>query len=365
METLEINRVVYNYFVTNNFRSRDDMNYALTELKEQQPILRNYHSKMLQMVSTKVAGAWRSLEVLKGHGHSVGVPRFCRKGECNSFTYNQSGFQIEGGKLNLSKIGSIKIVLHRQPVNVKQVTVCRQAGKWYAVVSCETAKPVFKFIDPHKSVGIDVGITKFVYDNDNHEVKNPLFLTRMLGPLRRAQRRVSRRMKGSRNREKAKSWVARLHERIANKRRDFLHKLSSECASRYDIIFLERLNTLNMVKNHSVARHILDSGWGTFKAMLEYKAKMVVEVEPAYTSIDCSRCGNPVPEALAVRTHRCDKCGLAIDRDYNASLNILQKGSSYLPQGLRESTPVEIAPLPLTERQVWSLKQEAYVFKRR
>lgn len=365
VETLEINRIVYNYFVSNNFRSFHDMCYSLVELKEQQPILRHYHSKMLQMVGNRVAGAWRALEVLKKHGHRVGALGYCKEGGCNSFTYNQSGFRIEGGKLDLSKVGCIKIVLHRQPVNVKQVTVVRQAGKWYAVVACETTRPLFKFIDPRKSVGIDVGITKFAHDSDNRAIENPLFLTKMLRPLRRAQRKVSRRKKGSHNREKAKSWVARLHERIANKRRDFLHKLSSEYASRYDTIFLERLNTLNMVKNHRVARHILDSGWGTFRAMLEYKAKMVIEVKPAYTSIDCSRCGNRVPKSLAVRIHRCDKCGLAINRDYNASLNILQRGLSYLPAECREVTPVEIAPLLATVGgQALSLKQEAYAFKR-
>lgn len=365
VETLEINRIIYNYFVGNNFHSFHDMCYSLVELKEQQPILRNYHSKMLQMVGNRVAGAWRALEVLKEHGRRTGNLKFCEKDECNSFTYNQSGFRIDNQKLHLSKIGSIKIVLHRQPINIKQVTVCRQAGKWYAVVACETTKPLFKFIDPHKSIGIDVGITKFAHDSDNHAIENPLFMKKMLRPLRRAQRKVSRRKKGSHNKEKAKSRVARLHERIRNKRRDFLHKLSTKYASRYDIIFLERLRILNMVRNHKLARQILDSGWGTFKNLLEYKAKMIVEVEPAYTSINCSRCGNPVPKTLAVRTHRCNKCGLVIDRDYNASRNTKQEGLKILPQGLREFTPVEIAPLlAIIGGQAHSLKQEALAFVR-
>ena len=366
-ETLEINRIIYNYFVSNNFHAFHDMCYSLVELKEQQPILRNYHSKMLQMVGNRVAGAWRALEVLKEHGRKVGRLGFCEPGECNSFTYNQSGFRIGNDKLHLSKIGSINIVLHRQPMNIKQVAVVRQNGRWYAIVACETAKPLFRLINPRKSIGIDVGITKFAHDSDNHEFENPLFLTKILKPLKRAQRKVSRRVKGSSNREKAKSWVARLHERIANKRRDFLHKVSTEYSSKYDIIFLERLRTLNMVRNHHLARHILDSGWGTFKQMLEYKAKMMIEVEPAYTSIDCSRCRNPVLKTPAVRTHRCDKCGLVLDRDYNASLNILQKGlMTMLPQGLREFTPVEIAPLLASVGgQARSLKQEAHEFIRR
>jgi putative transposase len=97
-----------------------------------------------------------------------------------------------------------------------------------------------------------------------------------------------------------------------------------------------------MVKNHHLARHVLDSGWRTSKRLLDYKAKLVIEVESAYTSIDCFKCGNKVPKSLAVRIHRCDRCGLVIDRDYNASLNIKQRGPLLLPQGPREVTPVEI-----------------------
>ena len=133
-------------------------------------------------------------------------------GECNSFTYNQSGFHLESDKLHLSKIGSVKIVLHRQPVNIKQVTMCRQAEKWYAIIGCEIAKPVFKFVDSRKSVGIDVGIIKFAHDSDDRKIENPLFLTKMLKPLRWAQRKVSRRKRGSNNRQKAKSWAAKLCE---------------------------------------------------------------------------------------------------------------------------------------------------------
>jgi putative transposase len=164
----------------------------------------------------------------------------------------------------------------------------------------------------------------------------------VIRPLRRAHKRLSRRQKGSSNHAKAKHMLARLYKRTYNKRRDFLHKLSTEYSRRHDVVFLERLRTPNMVKNRHVARYILDSGWRTFKTMLVYKAKMVVEVEPRNTSIDCSRCGNSVQKSLALRTHTCDVCGLILDRDYNASLNILRRGLSYLPAECREVTPVEI-----------------------
>ncbi len=217
--------------------SEYDMNYALTELKEQHPWLRKYyHSKMLQMVAKQVAAARK---VAKG-----GKLSYRKNSDFNAFTYNQSGFKIENDKLVLSKIGSIRIVLHRKlPVNVKQVTISRtKTGKWYAIVACETLRESFSTIIKYvKPVDIDVGIARFCHDSDNHVVENPQFLTKMLKPLRRAHRRVSRRQIGSNNREKARHMLARLYERIHNKRRDFLHKLSAYYASRYDLIFLERL----------------------------------------------------------------------------------------------------------------------------
>lgn len=320
------------------------MNYALTELKEQHQILQTYHSKMLQMISTKVAAAWSALEKLNKRGYKTGKLRPLTEGNCNSFTYNQSGFQIEDGTLHLSKIGDIEIRLHRQPVNIKQVTVVRQAGKWYAVVTCDVARKLSSTIVYQKPVGIDVGITNYAYDSDGKHIDNPLFLTKELKPLRRTQRKVSRRVRGSQNYRKAISRLQRLHARIANKRKNFMHNLSNQYSKRYDLIFIERLRMRNMSKNHCLARHIMDSSWGTFKQMLKYKANRVVEIDPYNTSVECSKCGNLVPKTLAIRIHECDRCGFVLDRDYNASLNILQKGLKLLqlPMQHGEVTPVEI-----------------------
>jgi putative transposase len=210
-------------------------------------------------------------------------------------------------------------------------------------VGCKTLRRQYCTIIYKKPVGIDVGITKFAHDSDNFAVENPQFLTKMLRPVKRAHRRVSRRQLGSNNRRKARHMLARLYERINNKRRDFLHKTSTCYASRYDLIFLERLRILNMTKNHRLARRILDSSWSTFKAMCYYKANRVVEVGPAYSSINCSRCSHPVPKSLAVRTHSCPKCYAVLDRDYNSALNHLHNGLQllHLPAERRESTPVE------------------------
>ncbi len=325
---------------------------------------------MLQMVGKKIATANKALKALRKNGHKVGRLKYLHSEDYNSFTYNQSGFDITAvdGQLWLSKIGKLKIRLHRQVQNIKQVTVKREGKRrWYAIICCELAEPIFKFIDISKSVGIDVGITKFVHDSDNHEVENPLFLKKMLKPLRRASRQLSRRQKGSANYQKAKNRLQVLHERIKNQRMDFLHKQSSSYSARYDLIFLEKLlRVLNMTKNHRLARAILDSGWVTFGSMLKYKAKHLVEVYSPNTSVDCSHCGNKVQKSLAVRIHRCDKCFLVLDRDHNAALNILQRGlkslaatKSSLPMERREVTPVE------TEKSVKQESIEAHDFSSR
>lgn len=323
-----------------------EMQFVLTELKEQEPWLKNYHSKMLQMVVCRIDANRKALNSLKRNGHKVGKLNFVKREYYNSFTYHQSGFKIEKhgntDLLWLSKIGYIQIRLHRKVRDIKQITVILKTNKWYALVCCKSAKPLFQFVNPGKSIAIDVGITKFAHDSDNGVIENPLFLKRMLKPLKRANRRLSRKLKNSRNRGKAKTKLQLLHERIHNRRTDFLHKVSTLYSREYDTIFLERLRVSDMVRNRHLSRNIIDSGWSTFARMLDYKSKLVIKVDPFSTSIDCSGCKNKVTKSLAVRIHRCNRCGIAIDRDYNASLNIKRKGLEKLLMGHEEVTPVEI-----------------------
>ena len=361
---LNVCKWVYNKFVEQaqkSFLTRNDMNYILTELKQSEPWLYNYHSKMLQMVSTQLEGAEKSLIELSKKGHKTGQLKFARYNEFRTFTYNQSGFKLDNNKLFLSKIGDIRIKRHRDtPDNIRQVMVTKsKSGKWYACLTCELVKMNPPKINFTKSVGIDVGIKSFVYDSDKHSTPNPLNLKKMLKPLVRVQRKVSRRVKGSNNRLKAIRHLQKIHEKITNRRNNFQHKLSSTYANHYDVIFVEDLQLTNMVKNHKLARSIMDSSWNAFLQKLEYKCKLLIKVSARNTTIDCSRCGNKVPKSLAVRIHRCNKCNLVINRDYNASINILQKGlkifSQKLPQELREVTPVEISKK--------SMKQEAQFFR--
>lgn len=363
--TLSVCRWVYNKFVDqakNNFLSRNDLNYFLTELKEQEPWLYKYYSKMLQMVSTQLEGAEKALIELNKKGYKTGKLRFARYNNYRTFTYNQTGYKLEqhGDKklLHLSKIGYIEIRMHREipsNANIKQIIVTKsKSQKWHACITCNIDEPIINIpkISFKKIVGIDVGIKSFVYDSNGQQIQNPSNLKKMLKPLVRAQRKISRRKKGSNNRLKAIKHMQRIHERIANRRRDFQHKLSSQYAKNYDIVFVEKLEKLNMIKNHKLAQSILDASWGTFIQKLEYKCKILVQVPARNTTINCSKCGNKVPKSLAVRIHRCNACNLVIDRDYNASINILKRGLNIfnlsakadytLPQELRKVTLVEM-----------------------
>lgn len=345
------------------FQTRNDLNYFLTELKESESWLYSYHSKMLQMISTQIDGSQKAIIQLHKNGHKTGSLKFARSGEYRTFTYNQSGFMIAQDTLYLSKIGKIKIILHRSiPENtrIKQVMVIKsKSGKWHCSITCDVDAVISK-INLAKSVGIDVGIKNLAYDSDGFVTPNPLNLKKMLRPLARVQRKIAKRQIGSQNRKKAVKFYRVIHERIKNRRKDFLHKISTHYATKYSVVFVERLQKLNMTKNHKLARNILDSSWGTFTNMLDYKC-MLVPVPAKNTTVDCSRCGNPVQKSLAVRTHRCDVCGLILDRDHNAAINILKKGleifgiTNYnitLPQELREVTPVEIPKGSMKQEEV-------------
>ncbi len=365
---LAVCRWVYNKFVEyskNGFVSRNDCNYYLTELKQSEDWLYQYHSKMLQTVSTQIDGAQKALIELNKKGYKTGKLKFCRYYDYYTFTYNQSGFKLEkhGDKtlLHLSKIGLIEIRQHRDIpnyANIKQIIVTKsKSGKWFACLTIDIDEPITNIskISFSKSVGIDVGIKSFAYDSKGHQTPNPHNLKKILNPLKRIQRKVSRRKKGSNNRLKAILHMQRIHEKIANRRKDFQHKLSAQYAKNYDIIFVEKLEKLNMVKNHRPAQSIMDASWGTFLQKLEYKCKILVEVSARNTSVDCSRCGNAVPKSLAIRIHRCDKCGLVLDRDHNASINILNKGLNKLPQELREVTLVKIPKASMKQEKATAL----------
>ncbi len=367
---LAVCRWVYNKFVEytkNGFVSRNDCNYYLIELKQQEPWLYDYHSKMLQTVSAQIDGSHKTLMGLNKKGYKTGGLKFCRYRDYRTFTYNQSGFKLERqgntDLLHLSKIDHIEIRRHRDiptSAKIKQIIITKsKSGKWFACVTIDIEEPLIDIqkISFSKSVGIDVGVKSFAYDSDGCQTPNPKNLQKMLKPLARIQRKVSRRKKGSNNRLKAILKMQRIHEKIANRRKDFQHKLSAQYAKNNDVIFVEKLEKLNMVKNHRLAQSIMDASWGTFVQKLEYKCKMLVQVPARNTTIDCCRCGNKMSKSLAVRIHKCNVCNLVLDRDYNASINILNKGLN-LSAFADYKLPQELGKVTLVESASHSMKQE-------
>lgn len=311
----------------------------------------------------------KSLVRLRKNGYSTGNLNFKRNGEYRTFIYNQSGYDLQrrgtADFLWLSKIGFIEIRKHRELIgNIKQIIISKsKSGKWHAILTCHMNHSILPRIDLRKTVGIDLGIRNFVYDSHGFMTPNPLYLTKLAKPLSKIRRKIVRRHISSNNRKKALRRYQLIHERIANRRKDFQHKLSSYYAKNNDVVFVEELAKLNMMKNRDVAKYILDSGWGTFHQMLKYKCKLLMGVSPRNTSINCSRCGNRVLKSLTVRTHRCDVCGLILDRDYNASINILKRGLEHfgiilhydgfkLPQELREFTLVEIPVVSMKQEEI-------------
>lgn len=261
-----------------------------------------------------------------------GYPRFKSFGRYDSFTFPQapSGCQLRGEKLVVSKVGPVKIVLHR-PIEgtVKTATIRRTAtGKWFVTFSCELEP---KALPPNgEQVGIDVGLTTFATLSNGEKITNPRFFRREEKALAQVQRKLSAAIKGTPERAKRRKVVARVHERITNRRYDFVHQQSRKLVNRFGLIAVEDLNVNSMGRDRKFSKSIHDAAWSMFFACLSFKAaeagRTFVAVNPAYTSQDCSRCRQRQLMPLAERVYRCPSCGLVLDRDHNAALNILAVG---------------------------------------
>lgn len=338
--TLEICRVLYNSCLLDRKRNYEHTGKSLTRMQQQKILvsdkqrigfLNDIHSQVLQNVLFRVERAFQNFFRRAKSGEKAGYPRFKNEGRYDSITYPQEpAFQITEQGLSLSKIGTVKIKLHRPIIGtVKTCTIKRKLDKWYACISVEY-EPVKKPI-PTKAVGIDVGIKSFAVLSDGEVINNPKHLRKSEKKLILKQRQLSKKTKKSRNRRKARKIVAKLHDKICNQRSDFHHKVSRKIVNTYGFVAVEDLNIKGMVKNHCLAKSISDAGWGQFLGFLQYKAEdagiQFEKVAPRYTSINCSHCGNPVPKTLTDRVHVCLSCGTILDRDHNAAVNILYKST--------------------------------------
>ena len=313
----------------------------LPALKAACPEYAEVHSQVLQDVLRRVDTTYQAFFRRVQHGETPGYPRFQGQSRYHSFTYPQygNGAVLDGGVLSLSKIGRIRIRLHRPLQGTpKTVTISRESDGWYACFSCAEV-PVHPLRVTGHETGIDVGLKVFLITADGASVENPRHYRKAERQLAKAQRRVARRKPGSHRRHKAVRLLKRHHQKVQRQRRDFHHKIVLALLRTYDVIYLEDLQVRNLVRNHHLAKSISDASWGQFRTILvgkaAYAGKRVIAVPAQYTSQDCSgvlpdssRCAQRVAKSLSVRTHICPRCGLVLDRDENAARNILRAGQA-------------------------------------
>ena len=317
--------------------SRNDQNKNLTDWKQKFPELKAVHSQVLQNIAERVELAFQAFfrrvrqgEKAETSFRRAGYPRLKGKGVYDSITFPQlttGGCKLAGGILTVSKIGQVKVVVHRPLIGTaKTCTIRRLAGKWFTCFACEY-EPV-PLPPSQEVVGIDVGLEKFAALSDGSFVDNPRFFRRDEKALVKAARKQSKTAKGGKPRRKANKVLSRIHERIRNRRHNFVHQLARKLVSQFGLIAVEKLNIKGMVKNHCLAKSISDAAWSQFRSILTQKAesavRRIVEVNPAYTSQMCSRCGNVAKKTLKERWHYCPICSLSLDRDTNAAFNILK-----------------------------------------
>ncbi|MGH9752449.1 MAG: RNA-guided endonuclease InsQ/TnpB family protein [Blastocatellia bacterium] len=267
-------------------------------------------------------------------GDKPGYPRFRPVSRYDSITFPSYGDGcklLDDGKLRLQGVGAVKVKMHRQiEGEIKTVTIKREAGKWYAVLSVEcAAKPLPVSTE---ATGVDVGLSAFATLADGTEIENPRYFKTAQAKLRRAQRKVARRKRGGNNRKKAVRELQRAHAHVRNQREGFAHKVSRTLVVLFGLIVIEQLNIKGLAAG-MLAKSVNDAGWSSFIAKLTYKAaeagRVLLKVDPRGTSQRCI-CGAPNPKTLSQRWHQCDDCGLSVARDHASALEILRLGLSLL-----------------------------------
>lgn len=330
-----LNLMTQTYRETGKGLSAYTVKKLLPELKQEHEWLKEPYSQCLQSAVLNLSQAF--VNFFEGRAR---YPRFKSKHGRQSIQYPQN-VKLEDGKLRLPKVGSVTAKVHR-PIEgkIKTVTVSLNPdGRYYAALCIDDGSENPTLSVEGKAVGIDLGLTHFAITSDGSKFDNPRHIAKHERNLKRKQRKLSRKQKGSNRRKKARKLVARVHQRVANSRSDFLHKLSRKLVNENQVIIVENLAVRNMVRNHCLAKSISDAGWGRFCTMLQYKAEQEGKV---YQAVDrffpsshlCNVTLLPLEKmGLDVRSFECPHCGQRHDRDVNAAINIRNEGLRLLALG--------------------------------
>jgi putative transposase len=323
----------------------------LKDLRAELPEYASLHSHVLQDVLARLDKTYQAFFRRLSNGEKPGFPRFHGRDRYHSFAYKEygNGARLENGCLVLSKVGRIAVRWSR-PVEgtIKTVTISKEADGWYVAFSCAEV-PTEPLPETGKETGIDVGLKVFLITADGQLVANPRHYRTAERELKKAQQRVSQRKQGSNRRKKAVLVLAKKHQHVRRQRTDFHHKTALALVRVYDTVYHEAIQPANLSRRPEpkpdgnggyerngasrkagLNKSIQDAGWRHFLSILAFKAacagKRVEAVSPAYTSQDCSGCGERIYKTLSVRTHVCTNCGLILDRDENAARNIQWRG---------------------------------------
>src|SRR5262245_45385628 len=340
---LEHSRQIYNaalaeriscYQITGASLGYAEQSRHLTEarvLPEVKSHLRAIQQDALERLDEAFEGFFRRIK----NGEKPGFPRFKGKDRYHTFSQKYEKVRpcpIKGDKLAVPGVGTCRVRLSR-PIEgrCKQLRITRRVDGWYALIVCEIPKPA-PLPPTGQTVGVDVGVTSFATLSTGEEIENPRHLKNAMDNLKRQQRWLSRKKKGSKRRARQRIRVAKAHLKVARCRNDFHHKISTDLVRRFDAITVEDLNIRGMVKNHRLALAISDVAWGSFFTITKRKAenagRTFERVDPKYTSQICSDCGHKQKMPLAVRIYECARCGFVIGRDHNSAITIDRAGQA-------------------------------------